>query len=129
MAFDPDFFVSRKDQGAVRAKQSLQTRESLIKYHQLREHQSRNTGGMIRHFDAVQTLRRCFEMPAHIVSHENYQYVMELMATAFTEAADDVNTPDAVDPDEARADLEARRIFLALADAAMEQAASPPAEG
>lgn len=129
MAIDPDFFVSRKDQGAVRAKQNLQTLKSLIKYHRLREHQSRDTGGMVRHFDAGQTLRRCFEMPDSVVSHENYKYVMELMAIAFTEAAEDVNTPDAVDPQEAEADLEARRVFLALAEAAMEQAANPPWEG
>jgi hypothetical protein len=76
-----------------------------------------------------ETARYPFMLPPSIAAHHDFQWALEMMAIAFTEAAEDVNTPDAVDPQEARADLDARALFLALADAAMQQAASPPAEG
>lgn len=66
--------------------------------------------------------RYSFRLPPSIASRHDFQWALEMMAAAFSEAEDDVGTPDATDPQEAAADLNARRLFLALAEAALEQA-------
>lgn len=65
----------------------MSTIKDLIKYHRAMENRAKNTVSMVGHYDAVQTLRHCVEIPSYVTGPFSRQWAMEALAEIMSEAA------------------------------------------
>jgi hypothetical protein len=89
------------------------TIKDLIKYHRAMENRAKNTVSMVGHYDAVQTLRHCVEIPSYVTGPFSRQWAMEALAEVMSEAADrELALGNAADNEQDRAAHEATHRLL-----------------